>query len=268
MIRAGKNILIAVLLAGLLVFVGFIGSSQLTAQWGGSDSPTSKSKNVQSFVFDSFEDPGTWRADFSLFAVKKYNKDTKQYELDKDKCGWTNVIGKPWGLTQETETNRCLAVKASFDRKGYNWIEVYPVGKDANGNIGRRPMPTKGRVEYIDVWVWGGSFNYRLEVHLLDYLGHKHIIDAGWLNYIGWKSLRLAVPPHLPQTERYIPALKVLKFEKFVILSHPGERPDNFYVYFDRMQIQTDIFLDRFDGDDLIERGYDSGWIPKIEMMD
>ncbi|MDR2735150.1 MAG: flagellar filament outer layer protein FlaA [Spirochaetota bacterium] len=267
MIRAGKCFLAIALLSAVLAFAGLTGSSQLTAQWGVDMNPN-KSKNVQSFVFDSFEDSNSWRADFSLFAVKKYNLDHKQYELDVSKCSWTNVVGKPWGVSQETATNRCLAVRASFDRKGYNWIDVYPVKKDADGKLVSRHLPMKGKVEYIDVWVWGGNFNYRLEVHLIDYLGHKHILDAGWLNYTGWKSIRLQIPAHVPQQEKYIPAQKILSFEKFVLLSHPGERPDNFYVYFDRMQIQTDIFLDRFDGDDLVDSGYESGWIPKLEKMD
>jgi hypothetical protein len=267
MIRAGKCILAILVLAGVFVFVGFIGSAQLTAQWGGYAPLNNPSKNIQSFVFDSFEDPEGWQASFSLFAVKKYNESSKTYELDTDKCGWTNIVGKPWGVAQETETNRCLAVKASFDRKGYNWVEVYPVAKNADGKVVPHPLPTKGKVEYIDVWVWGGNFHYRLELHVLDYIGHKHVIDAGFLNYIGWKSLRLPIPAHIPQGERYIPALKVLRFEKFVLLSHPTERPDNFIVYFDRMQIQTDIFQSRFDGDDLIEQGFESGWIPKQDVM-
>lgn len=267
MIRAGKCILATTLLVAVLVFVGLMGSSQLTASWGGDPAPN-KSKNVQSFVFDSFEDPNGWRADFSLFAAKKYSQEAKQYVLDTSKCSWTNVVGKPWGVEQETATNRCLSVRATFDRKGYNWIEVSPVRKDANGTLAAHPLPMKGRVEYIDVWVWGANFNYRLELHLIDYLGHKHILDAGWLSYIGWKSIRLQVPPHVPQQEKHIPSQRILSFEKFVILSHPGERADNFYIYFDRMQIQTDIFRDRFDGDDLVDSGYESGWMPKPEVMD
>ena len=43
----------------------------------------------------------------------------------------------------------------------------------------------------------------------------------------------------------------------------PGERAEGFYVYFDRMQIQTDIYIERFDGDDLVKDGQKKGWIPK-----
>ena len=261
--RAGKCIVFTALAAMALLFVGFIGDSPLTAQLASQ----SRSQNIQTFVLDSFENPGDWHANFSLFAVKRFNQDKKVYEVDTTRSNWTNFTAKPWGVTSESETNRCLAVKASFDRKGYNWIEVFPVRQNEAGHRVHYPLPMRGRVSFIDVWVWGGNFDYRLELHLLDYIGHKHVLDAGWLNYIGWRNIRLPVPAYIPQGERYIPSLRVLRFEKFVLYAHPAERPDGFYVYFDRMQIQTDVHMERFDGDDLVEMGYDMGWYPRQEVM-
>jgi hypothetical protein len=261
--RAGKCIVFTTLVVMALFFVGLIGDTPLTAQLAGS----SRSQNIQTFVLDSFEDPNAWRAHFSLFAVKRFNESTRLYELDTTRSTWTNFVAKPWGVTSESETNRCLAVKASFDRRGYNWIEVYPVRPNAEGRVVHHPLPMKGRVSFIDVWVWGGNFDYRLELHLLDFIGHKHILDAGWLNFVGWRNIRLPVPAHIPQGEKYVPSLRVLRFEKFVLYAHPAERPDGFFVYFDRMQIQSDVHMERFDGDDLVELGYEAGWFPRQEMM-
>jgi len=267
--RAKKCIVFTTILAAVLFFAGFIGDSSLTAQ-----SPAAKSQNIQTFVLDSFEEPGSWRADFSLFAAKRYNSGSKKYEMDTEKCTWTNFQHKPWGVvttggskSPDDNTGNCLGVKATFDRRGYNWIEVYPVSKDADGKLVHKPLPMRGKVTGIDLWVWGGNFEYRLELHLRDYLEYTHVIDAGWLNYVGWRNIRLRIPEYIPQGEKYVPAFKVLRLDKFVLVSHPGERPDNFYVFFDHMQIQTDIHVERFDGDELVETGFESGWMPKQETM-
>ncbi|HOG63992.1 MAG TPA: flagellar filament outer layer protein FlaA [Spirochaetota bacterium] len=252
--RTGKLCTLFMLVM-LLTIVGLVGDSSLTAQFSGG--PVNNTQNIQTFVLNSFEDPKEWRVDYSMYAAKKYNPSTKQFEIDRERNIWTNFVGKPWGVTVEGTNNRCLAVKASYDRKGYNWMEVYPA----------KPLPMIGRVEAIDVWVWGGNFQWRLEIHLLDYLGYKHIIDAGWLNFIGWRNIRLAVPRHIPQGERYVPRLKTLRFEKFVLFANPGEREDVFYVYFDRMQIQADVYSERFDGDDLVVKGTNIGWMPKQETL-
>jgi len=262
--RAGKCIIFTALAAMALVFTGIIGDSFLTAQF--IPQPRGPSNNIQSFVLDSFEDPKAWRVEFSSFVAKKYNESTKLYEVDGNKSTWTNFVASPWSVMTERETNLCLAIRATFDRKGYNWMELYPV-REVEGKTIHYPLPMKGKVYFVDVWVWGGNFDYRLELHLLDYIGNKHVLDAGWLNYVGWRNIRLPVPPHVPQGEKYVPSLKVLRFAKFVMYAHPGERPEGFYVYFDRLQIQTDVNIPRFDGDDLVEKGYGAGWIPQQETM-
>lgn len=261
--RTGKLCTLFILVM-LISVVGFVGDSSLVAQFSGG--PVNKTQNIQTFVLNSFEDPSEWRVDFSMYAAKKYNATSKQFEVDRERNTWTNFVGKPWGVAIEGPTNRCLAVKGGFDRKGYNWIEVYPY-KTVNGKAEIKPLPMIGKVEAIDVWVWGGNFQWRLELHLLDYLGYKHVIDAGWLNFVGWRNIRLSVPRHIPQGEKYVPRLKTLRFEKFVLLANPGEREDIFYVYFDRMQIQSDVYMERFDGDDLVEQGFKAGWMPKQETL-
>lgn len=246
MMKLSSFLKVFTVLIVLVAFILYVGDSPLRAM------KPARTKIVQTFVLDSFEKPGDWLAAFSPFFAKKYDKGKKMYMLDNTKCAAKVFDGKPWGIKSKEE-KKVLAVKASFDRKSYNWVEVYP----------KIPLSIRGRCESIDVWVWGGNFRYRLEVHLKDYLGFKHVVNVGWLNYIGWRNLRIKVPLHIPQSENYIPKLKVLKFIKFVMWADPGERAEGFYVYFDRMQIQTDIYIERFDGDDLVKDGQKKGWIPK-----
>jgi hypothetical protein len=230
-----------------------------------------KTQNIQTFVLDSFETVGMWQAEWSSFHAKRFEQG-KGYVMDDTKNAIRPFRGEPWGVTQESETNHCLAIKGAFDRRGYNYIEVFPV-KLTNGQPSRDPrdnqfhrdvLPMIGRVDAIDFWVWGGNFRWRMEVHLEDYNGYKHVLDAGWLNFIGWRNFRLMIPKHIPQGEQYVPRMKTLKFEKFVFYAHPGERADVFYTFLDRIQIQSDIFLERFDGDDLVEKAYtNNAWMPK-----
>lgn len=244
----------------LAVLVLFVEDSPLNAQIGESKRNT---QNIQTFVLTSFEDAKNWKAEWSMFATKKFDKAKQRWVIDDSVNGIKGFEGRPWGVRVADEKN-VLAVKASFDRKGYNTVEVFPVNP-TNGK--HQPLYMIGKVQALDLWVWGGNFKYKIEVHLKDYMGYNHVLDGGWLNYIGWRNIRLKVPPTIPQGERYIPRLKTLRFEKFVLISHPAERNDIFYVYFDRMQIQTDIYLQRFDGDEMVQKGTNTGWMPKEKSL-
>jgi len=246
---------ISLVFLGIFVLFGGIGASLLIA-YVGSDNST---QNIQTFVLTSFENRDEWDVTYSMFVSKKFDSAKKKYVTDETKVGWKAFPGKPGGVRGERakKEKNVLAVKASFDRKGYNWIEIEA----------KKKLAMVGKVQAIDVWVWGGNFKYRLELHLEDYRGYRHVLDGGWLDYTGWRNIRLDIPKNIPQGEKYVPRLKTLKFVKFVIYSHPAERNDIFYVYFDRMQIQSDIYLQRFDGDDLVNEGFKSGWMPKQETL-
>lgn len=231
----------------------------ITGALTGSQGSGRRIKNMQSIVINSFEKGDQqWNAHFSQFYAKKWDENQNKFVIDSEKCAVTNFAGKPWGVRSETNTNQCLAVKGGFDRKGYNVIEVFPVKNGTNLS----PIPMTGKVENIHVWVWGGNFKWRLEMHLEDYRGYRHRVDMGWLDYVGWRNLRVDVPDRIPQAEKYIPRTKNLSLVKFVLYAHPAERPDVFYVFFDRIKIHTDIYMPRFDGDELVRQGMKKNWMP------
>jgi len=240
------------LLVFLLVSAGALTSRQKSGK---------RTKNMQSIVINSFEKgERQWDARFSQFYSKKWDKAANKYVIDRDKCAVTNFVGKPWGVRTETNTNQCLALKGGFDRKGYNVIEVFPVKNKNDKKVA--PIAMAGKVENIHVWVWGGNFKWRLEMHLEDYRGYRHRVDMGWLDYVGWRNLRVDVPDRIPQAEKYIPRTKNLSLVKFALYAHPAERPDVFYVFFDRIKIHTDIYMSRFDGDELVKQGMKKDWMP------
>jgi len=240
-----------VISASVLFFVGIVGSQDIRP--GG----VGKTRNIQTYVLTSFEKQENWTVKFSRFTAKAYVADKGWIEDDK-KNQMRVFKGKPWGLDFphiKGEEN-VLGVKASFDRMGYNHIEIIP----------KEPIPMEGEVLEMDLWVWGGNFKYRLEIQLIDYKGYVHVLDAGWLNYVGWRNIRIKVPSYIPQGEKYIPRMKTLRFKGFKLLAHPAERSDIFYVYLDRMQIQTDVFLSRFDGDQLVKNA-PVDWMPKPKTL-
>ena len=151
---------------------------------------------------------------------------------------------------------RSLGIWGSFDRRGHNWIDVYPVvtgsGQDEEPPIPYEiPMP--GRILTLDLWVWGSNLNYTLEAYFRDHLGLVHAIPMGSLAYSGWRNLRVNIPHTIPQSRRIQPRYAGLQFVKFRIWTTPNERVDNFFVYFNQMQVLTDTFETYFDGNDLAD---------------
>ena len=75
----------------------------------------------------------------------------------------------------------------------------------------------------------------------------------GYLHFPGWRLLRIALPPSIPQSEPYIPKFKPLLFTKFVLWTQTHERVSGFFTYLDEIRILTDVYEGRFDGDDLAD---------------
>jgi hypothetical protein len=142
-----------------------------------------------------------------------------------------------------------FGVNGRFDRQGHNWVDIFPV--DANGDVFEIPMP--GRVRNMDVWVWGSNLNYNLEAYVRDSMGIVHRIQLGSLAFAGWQNLSASIPGHISQDSRVLPAHSQLHFVKFRLWTQPNERVDNFFVYFNRFQILTDVFEAFFDGDELAD---------------
>jgi hypothetical protein len=147
---------------------------------------------------------------------------------------------------------KSLGVWGRFDRRGFNWIDVYPVEKGAAEDAAPAEILMPGRVKDIDVWIWSGNFDYYVEAYIRDYLGIVHIINLGHLTFEGWNNLLSPIPNVIPQGKRQLPNLENLKFIKFRIWTQPTEKVDNFYIYFDQFKVLTDTFESLYDGNDLV----------------
>ena len=149
---------------------------------------------------------------------------------------------------------KSLGIHGKFDRRGYNWVDVYPIVVGSGGD-GEDPepfeIPIPGRIQYLDMWVWGSNLNYYIEAYFRDHQGVVYNLYLGSLAYQGWKNLRTRIPTNIPQSRRHLPRFAGLTFVKFRIWTTPMERVDNFFIYFDQMKVLTDTFESLFDGDEL-----------------
>ncbi|GHV61602.1 membrane protein [Spirochaetia bacterium] len=216
--------------------------------------------NSESVVIDSFDDSGgahewiaggtvyssefQWRVDASKFATK-----TEEESYPK----LTYVAASPQALRQkqDDQQRQSLGIWGRFDRRGYNWIDVYPVEAGGGDEAVPFEIPLPGRVQALDCWVWGPNLNFYIEAYFRDNRGVVHSVRIGDLKFTGWKNMRVSIPARIPQSKQSIVDTSSIKFVKFRIWTQPTERVDNFYVYFDQLKVQTDTFESIFDGDEL-----------------
>ena len=223
-----------------LVFGLFILMSVLLALPVTADEET---ENLVSSILEDFDNPdqSKWIVVGSKFATEGYPKTANP-------VAWPAAL---YGANKEGKEYKVLGVNSKFDRMGYNYIELIPDRKNEAGEYTGIPIP--GRCKVLDMWAWGSNFNYYLEAHITDYRGVTHVLPLGDLKYEGWKNLKVQIPNYIPQGESYLPKLKQLSLVKLVMWTRPTERVDGFFIYFDQIKVLTDVFISRYDGDDLAQ---------------
>jgi hypothetical protein len=180
----------------------------------------------------------TWQIQGSKFATKI--EDDVYPKLTSVATWPTQIFGQnPEGQ----DSLKSLGIWGKFDRRGYNWIDIYPDTE----------IPMPGRSQVIDIWVWGSNLKYQLEAYVRDYRGIVHTIPMGSIDHTGWRNLKANIPATIPQSKRVLPRLEALKFVKFRIWTGPTEPVDNFYIYFDQLKLLTDTFESKYDGEELAD---------------
>jgi len=222
-----------------------------------ADEYTSQTESV---VLDSFDDAANrkWiKRDGSEGTQERaWVAKASRYGITPDNSGLFNVktVNKYpetlYGHTQK-EDIFSLGVNASFDRLGYNYIDLIPTVKGEGDKLKEAPIEIEGLSSRIDLWVWGGKYNLNLEIMVEDYRGRRHTLNVGSLDYSGWRNLSVAIPKSIPQTSKQDPHFRPLKLIKMVVRTAPDEKVDNFYIYFDQLRVMTDRFEHYYDGKNL-----------------
>jgi hypothetical protein len=187
----------------------------------------------------------TWKLEASKFASKV---DDTQYPMSTYVEAWPIAV---FGYNRDGSKDiKSFGIHGKFDRRGYNWIDIYPTKE---GEDGPAEIPIPGRLRYLDMWVWGSNLDFYIEAYLRDYQGVVHNIKLGNIGFAGWKNLRAYIPGSIRQSKRQLPRYAGLTFVKFRLWTQPTEGVGDFYVYFKNFKTLTDTFESLYDGDELAD---------------
>ncbi|MDR3343875.1 MAG: flagellar filament outer layer protein FlaA [Treponema sp.] len=204
---------------------------------------------LESIVLETFdhtdESVYDWKVSASKFATKT---DEETFPKVTYVATWPAAL---FGSNRDEQDLKSLGIWGRFDRRGYNWVDVYPVAAGGEEDAEAVEIPIPGRVRYVDMWVWGSNLKYYIEAYFRDYQGRVYTVKLGSIAYEGWKNLQVAIPSSIPQAKKVLPRLAPLTFIKFRIWTQPNEQVDNFYIYFDQFKVLTDTFEAPYDGDEL-----------------
>ncbi|MDR3338027.1 MAG: flagellar filament outer layer protein FlaA, partial [Treponema sp.] len=130
---------------------------------------------LESIILDSFDgDSGyTWKIQGSKFASKKNDEEFPKLTYA---ATWPTQI---WGQNEDGKELKSLGIWGNFDRRGYNWIDIYPTGGEGGEEGVSTPISMPGRSQILDIWVWGSNLSYQLEAYVQDYRGVTHMLPMG-----------------------------------------------------------------------------------------
>jgi hypothetical protein len=232
--RPGLRVLLGTALALALLFTTALAMADERTQ-------TIATRNIA-----SFDDPataGNWIVQGSKYA-------TKGFPVMQLVNAWPEAL---YGFKTDNKTLFAMGVHGRFDRKSYNYIEMIPAAKDSSGKLVPTALPLPGRVQNVNLWVWGSNYKYWLDVYIRDYQGIDHVLHLGSLLFPGWRNLAATVSTAIPQSRSYIPRYAGLVLTKLVLWTAPDEKVDDFYFFIDEISIITDLFETRFDGEQLAD---------------
>lgn len=192
----------------------------------------------------TFDDPATasnWIVQGSKYATSGF----PQMQLVK---AWPEAL---YGFNTDNKNLYAMGVHGRFDRKSYNYIEIIPAAKDSSGKLAPTTIPLPGRVQNLNMWVWGANYNFWIDAYIRDYQGIDHVLHMGSIMFPGWRNLSATISPSIPQSRSYIPRYAGLVLTKLVLWTAPDEKVDDFYFFLDEIDIITDLFETRFDGEQL-----------------
>lgn len=158
---------------------------------------------------------------------------------------WSSFIARDYGLSMamrrqgspidvtNDNNNYVLGVKTEFMRRDFSWLTITP----AQG------VAIKGVTKTLSVWIAGRGYTHQLSFIIRDYIGDMKTLPSDDMTHIGWKEVELQIPTTIDQENYKISDERGITFEGFRIDFDPEDmmgRP--FYIYFDWMTSETDIF--------------------------
>jgi TonB family protein len=131
-----------------------------------------------------------------------------------------------------------FGVRVDFTRRGPDPVFVYS----------RRPLRVDGIVKSVSVRVAGRNFAHSLYLIVRDNRGLVHELWAGKLDFLGWKTMRVSLPPAsddglggIVQGDSHYPGRSGISILGFRIDCDPMEAYGSFYVYFSDLRAIVEV---------------------------
>jgi len=186
---------------------------------------------IQPVLVEDFEVPGDWEVKMSR---------------DYGVVSFMTRDGYPKALADiKDKNNKVFGVKVQFFKRGPAEILVKPV----------RDIKIPGITKKIKFWV-GRNYTHTLRILVKDYLGREKEITVGKLNFSGWKLMEVNIPDFIEQEDYKVSEERGLTLSGIKISCDmtdivPGR---TFYIYFDYIIAETDLFVEKFrEVDDMVD---------------
>lgn len=214
--------------------------------------------NYQTYMVDDFDSPDSrewkWHVVGSKFV-------TDGYPILKTFDGMPHAVRV---MQEEPEKAKFIGIQVKFNRQGDNWIDVVPA-KDGDKGLEPYEIPFRGIIHRLDVWVWGAGYYYDLEALVRDCNGRVHTLPMGMVNFKGWNNMSVKIPSTIHQASKYLGGTKQMSFVAFRLRTRPTEKVDDFYIFFDQFKALTNVYVDSYDGYELVKAEFDAENSTKTE---
>ncbi|MFO8063205.1 MAG: flagellar filament outer layer protein FlaA [Spirochaetota bacterium] len=229
-----KRIIVFFIVMISLAGMSFAQEAETDAEDLGSDTAQ---QALQEVSISRFEDPGFW----NVFVPADQGVITRQRmegsPADKE------PIEEEAQAEITVQDEYVLGVKTQF----------FPPRNNTSIYIqANRPLAIPGIAKTLSVWVVGRNFNHNLYVVLRNFSGDTSVLHMGRMNFSGWRQLSVPIPPDIEQRDVHYSDQGGIEIIGFIIEPDLLESYGSYYVYFDDLRAQTDLFSEESrDPDDM-----------------
>ncbi|MFP3958769.1 MAG: flagellar filament outer layer protein FlaA [Spirochaetaceae bacterium] len=194
---------------------------------------------LQEVSISRFEDPGFWNVYIPADQGVSTHQRMEGAPADKEPISEEEEAGLV------IQDDFVLGVKTEF----------FPPRQSSSIYIqATRPLAVPGIAKTLSVWVVGRNFNHRLSVVIRDFEGRMSVLNMGRLNFSGWRQLSAPIPPDIQQRDAHYSDQGGIEVIGFVIEPDLLETYGSYYVYFDDLRAETDLFTEESrDPDDMVD---------------
>jgi hypothetical protein len=207
-----------------------------TTNTPGVDNITTANSQIVEVRLSGFEDASFWDVKMPIDqgVISRQTRPGAPKDVISDSSTFAKRDEKS-GIPRNYSRDKVLGVKVEYISRGYNYFTIKPV----------KPIIIEGICQNIKVWVAGKNYKHTLKLLVQDFFGNDRQLLAGPLNFIGWKEMLVSIPENINQRDFHFVDKQGIKFNGFLVECEPMETYGVYYIYFDELRAETDIFNEK-----------------------